>query len=210
MVERILEHREAGIDAEAAGGAVPRRAPQRPARSRAGAAQHPVRQVRRPQVPRGRAREGPALRPALGGEPARLAGGVSRPAVPAGHGPGQRTAGARAPARGSGFDFAALRGFPRPGARPPRTGRRSATCWPACAARTAWPAQVGAGARMVPAPPRAALRRGTRRAAAISSSSNSIAAALSVARALPHRTHARPSRARPATRPARRTWTRTT
>ena len=39
--------------------------------ARAGAAQHPVRQVRRPQVPRGRARQGPAGGAALRPEPAR-------------------------------------------------------------------------------------------------------------------------------------------
>ncbi len=44
----------------APGGAVPQRRSQRRARTRAHAPQHPVREVRRPQVPRSRAREGPA------------------------------------------------------------------------------------------------------------------------------------------------------
>ena len=47
-----------GHRAARAGGARPRRAPQRPARARAVAAPHPVREVRRAALPRGRAREG--------------------------------------------------------------------------------------------------------------------------------------------------------
>ena len=40
VVERVLENREAGIGAEAAGGAVPHLAPQRSARGRADPPQH--------------------------------------------------------------------------------------------------------------------------------------------------------------------------
>ena len=54
----VLEHREQGIPLQAAGGAVPRRPPQRPARGGAGPPQHPVREVRRPEVPGDGAREG--------------------------------------------------------------------------------------------------------------------------------------------------------
>ncbi|MCK7510128.1 MAG: hypothetical protein MZV70_42895 [Desulfobacterales bacterium] len=70
VVERVLERRERGVDAAPPGGAVPQRRPQRRARTRADAAQHPVREVRRAQVPRGRARQGPARGAALGRQPA--------------------------------------------------------------------------------------------------------------------------------------------
>jgi DNA helicase-2/ATP-dependent DNA helicase PcrA len=66
VVTRVLEARERGVLLRQPGGAVPRLAPLRPARARAGEAQHPVREVRRPQVPRGRARQGPARGAALG------------------------------------------------------------------------------------------------------------------------------------------------
>ena len=65
------------------GGAVPRLAPLRPARARARAAQHPVREVRRPQVPRGGARQGPARGAALGGQPEEPRRRVPRAAAPA-------------------------------------------------------------------------------------------------------------------------------
>ena len=59
---------------KSAGGAVSRRAPQRGARDRTHAAQHPVREVRRPEVSRFRPREGRARGAALGREPARSRG----------------------------------------------------------------------------------------------------------------------------------------
>ena len=71
VVEQVLENREAGTAAEAAGGAVPRLASQRAARDRADPPQHPVREVRRAEVPRRRARQGHARGAALRREPAR-------------------------------------------------------------------------------------------------------------------------------------------
>ncbi len=71
--------------AEVAGRAVPHLEPQRGARTRAGAAQHPLRQVRRPQVSRGRAREGRAGGAALRPEPARAHGGLSGHAADSRH-----------------------------------------------------------------------------------------------------------------------------
>ena len=56
---------------KAAGGAVSHLHPQRPARNRADPPQHPVRQVRRPEVPRRRARQGHAGAAALRRESAR-------------------------------------------------------------------------------------------------------------------------------------------
>ena len=77
----ILANREAGIALEIAGGAVSHLAPQRHARSRADPAQHPVRQIRRAQIPRGRARQGRAGGAALGGESARPRRRISRRAA---------------------------------------------------------------------------------------------------------------------------------
>ena len=56
----VLAGSRARDSAQAAGGAVPGRAPQRPAGGRARAAEHPVREIRRAEVPRGGAREGRA------------------------------------------------------------------------------------------------------------------------------------------------------
>ena len=67
--------------AQAAGGPVPHREPQRHAGDRAEPPQHPVRQVRRPQIRRGGPRQGPARRPALGREPVRPRDGFPRPAA---------------------------------------------------------------------------------------------------------------------------------
>lgn len=58
VVEKVLEAREAGHEAQVAGGAVSRRASQRHARNRAHALEHSVREVRRSQVSRFRARKG--------------------------------------------------------------------------------------------------------------------------------------------------------
>ena len=77
-----------GRAAQGAGGAVPRGAPQRPPRGRAHAAEHPVREVRRPEVHGGRPREGHARDPARAREPARRGGMVPRAAAARGHGPG--------------------------------------------------------------------------------------------------------------------------
>ena len=120
---RILEHREAGI-AEAAGGAVSHRAPQRPARGRAGAAQHSVRQVRRPQVPRGGARQGRAVVLRWAENPRDRVAGFRVAAAVAGRGPASRE-GARPHARGG--RRRRLAAFRAAGA-PPRTGRPRRVC----------------------------------------------------------------------------------
>jgi DNA helicase-2/ATP-dependent DNA helicase PcrA len=124
---------------KAAGGAVPNRAAQRAPGTRADPAQHPFRQVRRPQVSRSGARQGRAGRAALGPEPARPVAGFRAMQLVAGIGP--KTAGrvldnvrprppavpcspnSRSPkARGRWLEFAALvdatAALHRPG-RPP-------------------------------------------------------------------------------------------
>ena len=68
----------AGHAAQVAGRAVPNVEPQRTAGARARASQHPVREVRRTQVPRRRAREGRPVRAALGAQPARSPRRLSR------------------------------------------------------------------------------------------------------------------------------------
>ena len=70
VAERILENREGGHGPEATGGALPRIASQRTAGARAHPPQHPLRQVRRPEIPRRRAREGRSRAVALCREPA--------------------------------------------------------------------------------------------------------------------------------------------
>ena len=65
IVERVLENREVRHAAEAAGRAVPDLQPQRPAGGRTDPPQHSVRQVRRPEVSRCRARQGHAGAAAL-------------------------------------------------------------------------------------------------------------------------------------------------
>ena len=84
-----------------AGGAVPHLAPQRPARDRAAPPQHPLRQVRRAQVPRAGACQGPARDPALGREPARPRRGLPSLAAATRDRSRHRAPGAR-PARGGG------------------------------------------------------------------------------------------------------------
>ena len=64
-------------------GAVPHRAPQRCARARAHATEYPVREVRWAAVPRGGARQGPAVPASLAREPARWPGLVPRAAAAA-------------------------------------------------------------------------------------------------------------------------------
>ena len=80
---------------QAAGGADPHLPPQRSSRAGAGPPQHPLREVRRPQVPRGRPREGSARRAALGREPPRRHGGLPRASAPGGSGPRPRPASPR-------------------------------------------------------------------------------------------------------------------
>ena len=71
VCEKILEEREAGAAAEDAGRAVSCLASQRAAGDRAHAPQHPVREVRRPEVPRRRPCQGYAGHAALRRKPAR-------------------------------------------------------------------------------------------------------------------------------------------
>ena len=131
--------------AEGAGGAVPRRASLRPARGRARPAQHPLREVRRAEVPRRRPRQGHARLPAAAprtpptGSPA-SACCSSCPA--SARRPPRRcstamAAGARAGAR--------ARRRPVADARRRRLGRPSSRSSPACApARAGWPAELEA------------------------------------------------------------------
>ena len=84
---------------QAAGGAVPHLASQRHAGDRARPPQHPIRQVRRPQVRRGRPRQGHAGGAALGREPERPGHRLSRLADAGGHRPGHGWPGARSHGR---------------------------------------------------------------------------------------------------------------
>ena len=70
--------REQGVRAARPGRAVPHRPPQRRPRDRTRPAQHPVREVRRPQVPRDRARQGHARPAAHPRQPHRRAGVAPR------------------------------------------------------------------------------------------------------------------------------------
>ena len=95
IVEQVLENREDGMRAQAAGGAVPDLAPQRAARDRADPAQHSLRQVRRPEVSRCRARQGHAGAAAVRREPARPRRRLPPDAAAAGRRPGLGAARAR-------------------------------------------------------------------------------------------------------------------
>ena len=85
----------AGDDVEVAGRALPQLEPQRAAGARARPARHPVREVRRTQVPRSVAREGPAVGAALGRQPAQSAGRIPRGAARPRHRGGHRHAAPR-------------------------------------------------------------------------------------------------------------------
>ncbi len=78
VCDSVLEHRERGRRAARPGRAVPHRPPQRRARARAGPPQHPVREVRRAEVPRGGPRQGPPVPAAHPREPERRAGVAPR------------------------------------------------------------------------------------------------------------------------------------
>ena len=75
---------------ETPGGALSHLAPQRRVRDGTGAPRGALRQVRRPEVHGGRAREGRAGRAALGRQPGLAPGRLARRAAGARHGPGQR------------------------------------------------------------------------------------------------------------------------
>ena len=99
----------------------------------------------------------------------------------------------------------------RHAARPRRraTGRRCRAARRACDADSALAGPARPGARLVPAAPRARFTMMRRCARAISTA-GADRRQLPLARALPHRAHARPAATPPATRPARRCSTRTT
>ena len=110
-----------GHGPEEAGGALPHRQPLGAARGRARAPQHPLRQVRGPQVPRQRPRQGRARLPAFRPEPRRphrrLPGAAAHPRRRRRHGRGAARRRARRGER------------PRPcRAGPPPTGRPSPRC----------------------------------------------------------------------------------
>ena len=115
VVERILQAREQGVLLQAPGGALSQLAPQRRARARARAPQHPVREIRRAQVPRSRAREGPARGAALGRQPAQPHRRVPRAAAPAGRRPRGRGRCLDA-FEASSHDWSALAGYRMPAA----------------------------------------------------------------------------------------------
>ena len=79
-----------GGEPQVPGGSVSGRASQRRARTRAGAAQHSLRQIRRPEVSRRRPCQGRARDPAPRPEPARPHRRLSRRPDAAGHRPGDR------------------------------------------------------------------------------------------------------------------------
>ena len=106
--------------AQAPGGALPKLASQRHARAGADAPQHSLREVRRPEVSRGRARERSAGRAAMGRQPEEPHRRVSRAATAAGHGPRDRRAVRRA-VRALGLFVERVQGFPR---RPRRSQKR--------------------------------------------------------------------------------------
>ena len=78
VAERVLAHRENAIALEEPGRAVPLVQSQRATRARACAPQHSLREVRRAQVPRGRAHQGRARAAALGRERAQPPRRLSR------------------------------------------------------------------------------------------------------------------------------------
>ena len=132
VADRVLAHREGGLALKSQAVLFRTSTPQRRARTRAGAAQHPLRQVRRPQVSRGRARQGPARGAALCAEPARAHGGLSRHAADSRHRaghvpPGCSTRWPRPPTRAPSC---------RPSCRPPprrKSGRASRPSMRRCA-----------------------------------------------------------------------------
>ena len=122
--------------------------PQRRARTRADAAQHPVRQVRRPEISRRRAYQGHARAAAFRRESARPRRRLPRRAIAAGHRPGERGQDRR---RGGGGRRASRRS--PPSRRPPRRARPSANssnCSSACATarpgRSIWARRSPGGA----------------------------------------------------------------
>ena len=153
----MLAQREAGLALKSQAVLFRASPPQRRARARAGAAQHPVRQVRRPEVPRGGARQGRARGAALrrrtraasmaGFRGAQLVPGIGagdrRPAARRdgrGRRPGGGAAGVRAGAGGGGR-LVGVRGTVRDAARAgralagrtsPRSSAGTGRSWSGC------------------------------------------------------------------------------
>ena len=143
VVRRILEHREAGVAAAAAGGAVPGLASQHGAGGGAGPAEHPLSQVRRAEVRGDGARQGPAGLPAPGREPARRGGRHAGAAAAAGHRAGQGPAPDGPCSTAAGGRFRRLAGLEAaPGGRRALAGNWSGSCgaWPP--RPRPWPAQL--------------------------------------------------------------------
>ena len=156
VVERVLENREAGLALKAQ--AVLFRASHHSdtLELELDPPQHSVREVRRPEIPRSRAREGHARGAALGREPARPRRGFPRHAARARHRAGQRGAHPRPP-RGarSGRDARDLRAA----ARGPPNGKLRRTVRRAVSPRVRLAGRVRAGAALVRAASRAHPRR---------------------------------------------------
>ena len=142
VVEKVLENREQGLRSRRRPCCSAPRTIQRPARSRTDPPQHSVREIRRPEIPGGRAYQGSARLPALGREPARPGGGFPRRAVAAGRGSRHRRAGvgpsARASRSGRGPAAISSRRRPRPS-----IGRISSKRFALVRGRAAgWPAEL--------------------------------------------------------------------
>ena len=180
--------------AEGAGRALPRLAPQRPARGRADPPQHPLREVRRAEVPRRRPRQGRAGAAALRREPARPRRRLPRAAAPARHRPVDRR---RTSSTASAEAADRRRRSPASRRRP-----RAAADWPAFAALVAG---LRGRQRRLAGRARAVRAAGTSRISSASTRTPIVAPRrppparadrrrLSLARALPDRAHARPAR----------------
>ena len=125
---------------EVAGGAVPRLAPFGGARTGADAAQHPVRQVRRAEVPRFGAYQGRAGAAALRHQPARPRRRLPRRAIAAGHRPGERREESSPRRRPTTASPAWPTGRRRRGrARPSPNSPR---CWRRLAGGAPWPSDL--------------------------------------------------------------------
>ena len=177
--------------AEAAGGAVPRLASQRAAGGRADPPQHPLRQVRRAEIPRRRACQGRAGAAALGREPARPRRRFPRAAAAA----RRRPATAQRVLDQHGEALRSARGA-RPSFRPPPRAGADWTGFVAhdrtCCAGSRMAGRSRTGAALVRAASRAHAR-GCDDAPRRSPAARADRARLSLARALPDRAHARPA-----------------
>ena len=176
---------------KSAGGAVPRRAPQRRAGTRADAPQHPLRQVRRPEVPRRRACQGHAGAAALRRKSARPRRRLSRRATAARHRPGA-TREKIVAAAAADDRFATLAAL-----KPPAKAREAFAEFAALLARLAhgapWPSDLGEAIAWRRAQPRGRLRQ-RRLARGRPRRAGAHRRHLRLARAFPERTDARSAR----------------